>query len=85
MMHITMLMENTFLIATRSPGEWHGTCYDTQTGKSIPFTWTDNEFEAIVALMIGDEDRRSEEMTSRLYEIAEPLIKNWPPEVRPIP
>lgn len=85
MYHMTFVFCDTTIIATMKNGKWQGTCYDTLSGKSQDFTWTMEEFTAIIALALNGEDMNYRINVRECYAIAEPLVKDWPVEARPIP
>jgi hypothetical protein len=86
MIKISVVLEdvtlNAILNQIKSPPVWEVTCTDSPSGKTETGEWSDKELLAVLNLGLphdadGDVDA--------LYEIAEPLFKNWAPEVRPIP
>jgi len=84
MIKICLVLEDTKLEAERDNDTalWNGTSSDVLTGKKQDFSLTDDQMSAIVFLgMAGDEKPEAE----ALYRIAEPALKNWPIECRPIP
>ena len=63
---------------------WNGHCVDLPSGTRQEFHgWTEEQMGAVVALITTDT--WSPDMTKWLYETAEPLVKDWPRECRPIP
>jgi hypothetical protein len=59
-------------------------CTDFITGNQATAVVTHIQAGAILALLVGGEDY-PEETVSALYAIAEPIIRNFPQECRPIP
>jgi hypothetical protein len=84
MLHVVLLLEDTTIVADFRDGKWFGTCADNLSGQRREFAWTCEEFAAIAALAIGGEDQE-EFLTTALYALANPLVSDWPREVRPIP
>lgn len=92
MLHFTLVMENTVVVATASEMEddgikgygsvWNATIFDTLTGKTVKKDFTQTEMGAILALAIGGEEYA---FIPALYEIAEPAMKDIPTECRLIP
>lgn len=87
MLHMTLLLADTTIIATVGDQQtWHVQVADNVTGKCEFAIWTNEQFATIVALALGvGEDKAKGFVTDDLYAVAEPLLKGWQPEVRPIP
>jgi hypothetical protein len=84
MIHQTIIIEDTIIIATERDGMWYVTVCDTFKGKQEEFTWTNAEWVSVLALLMGVGEDKVEGFDTRiLYERCEPLFKNS--EVRPIP
>lgn len=66
---------------------WHVAVKDALSGKEMSASWSYQELGAVLYLMAGtgEDDRTDQELVSLMYAIAEPLVKDWPQEVRPIP
>jgi hypothetical protein len=66
---------------------WHILVKDALSGDERTASWTYQELGAVLYLMAGtgEDDRTDQELTALMYGIAEPLFKDWPPSVRPIP
>lgn len=85
MLHLTLILCDTILIATRDipvGGMWSIVCTDALSGKIEHSSWSDEQLAAIVSLGIGSDMLPN---ATELYAIAETAIKGWQPEVRPIP
>lgn len=82
MLHFTLVLCDTVIIATRSDVSWETTIMDALTGKTVKKSFSDAEIGAILALAVGGEGY---DFTKELYDIAEPAMKDIPPECRPIP
>lgn len=88
MLHIDLTLEDTRIVANRDNSNvWIGFICDAPTGKCVRIEWTDSQIAAVVALGfgIGENDEIDESSVKKLYEIAEPAIKDLPSECRPIP
>lgn len=86
MMHMTLMLADSIIIATAINGEtlmWRVTCSDVLSGKSEERLWTNEQFNAVVALALFGDDEMPHK--SNLYVIAEEAIKGFASEVRPIP
>lgn len=82
MLHFTLILCDTLIVATRSDVLWDTTITDALTGKTVKKSFSDAEMGAILALAIGGEEYS---FTKELYEIAEPAMKDIPKECRLIP
>lgn len=92
MLHCTLILEDTFLVANRdtirteSPDEqvtfeskWVGFCCNMFTDKTVKFCWSDEQLAAVMSLAIGGDG------PPNVYAVAEAAIESWPSEIRPIP
>lgn len=88
MLHFTLVMENTVVVATVPEMEngygsvWDASIFDSVTGKTVKKSFSAVEMGAILALAVGGEEYS---FTKELYEIAEPAMKDIPKECRLIP
>jgi hypothetical protein len=72
MIHVTMILEDSIVTATRNESHWEVTSCDALTGLQQTVTATDEQFGAAMALAVGgDEIAGSEE----LYPPAEQLME----------
>ena len=87
MLHFTIIMADTIMIAHLGPnGRWRILCQDNFTGDNQEASWTNEQFTSVLALMNGvGEDETPGFDAKKLYEVCEPLFKDWPKNVRPIP
>jgi len=90
MLHLDITAEDTRIVADRDSasapsGKWWVTVSDNLTGKHISADFADNELAAIVGLLVGGDELGDDELSAKLYAIAEPLVCDWPRELRPIP
>jgi hypothetical protein len=75
-------------------GLWRIRSADSLTGKQIEEHITTEQLGAIVALAVGGEEGifnhanapvGDHNLSNQLYAVAEPVVKDWPKECRPIP
>lgn len=68
-------------------GMWFVECGDTLSNKTITAVWPYKVIGACLFLLAGtgEEEGTDPELTQLMYAIVEPCIKDWPPELRPIP
>jgi hypothetical protein len=68
-------------------GLWNVHCIGWENVETSATGWTTKQVGAVLFLMVGcgEEGGVDEELTELMYKIAEPLIKDWPKECRPIP
>ncbi|MBV9694312.1 MAG: hypothetical protein JO261_11495 [Alphaproteobacteria bacterium] len=89
MIHMTLIMEDTVLVATRdlpnSEGQWSILAQDSHAGIGHASLLSDAELTAIVSLALANDEDQEGLDRKKLYEVAEEVLKTWPPEVRPIP
>lgn len=65
------------------PQMWHVLVTDEFTLTSRSAKWDNREMAAVLALMMSED--LPVDTSRALYRIAEPLFKDWPQNVRPIP
>lgn len=99
MIHCTLILEDTVLVATMPnakaegvgdtplipPNMLHVTCTDSLSGKSVQGYWTLQQWQAVMVLAIAGEEDMISASSPDLYEIAEKALIGFPSEVRPIP
>lgn len=95
------IQEDSILKAVWKDGIWEVTLFDVFSGKTAIVQWTQQQFAAVQFIIYnGDEQSGPDivtkspdaeittswsEILAAMYEIAEPLFKDLPVEVRPIP
>lgn len=68
-------------------GIWEGVCIDLHKGKRESFAWSDEQMAAVLNLgifSVGEENTEGYDK-GVLYHVASKAIKNFDPEVCPIP
>ena len=82
---ITAIIEDkAFTARLQGDNLWHVTATDTVTGVEESFTATDHQFGAVMALAItGYYDHAV--VNNYLYDLAEQVQTNVPPQLRLIP
>jgi len=84
MLHVTAILCDCVLIATRINGPWIGKVTDVVTGISTTFTWTDEQIGAVMALALAGETFQTSSM-GQLHDLAEDAVRGIPPECQLIP
>jgi hypothetical protein len=89
MIQIQAVFEDIQFSATRdivTLGRWEIKINDKLTRIGFMTDWSDVEVSAVMALATGiGEEQQDQELTAKLYAIAEPLFADAPKEVRMIP
>ena len=85
MFHIDITCEDIrFLADTKNYGNlWEVTITDTLTGSNKKIALTGSEVSATIALMVHPEGSCVDSVEA--YKMLEPIYKDWPRELRPIP
>lgn len=86
MLHQDCTFEDTRIVISRLCDGWRGQIYDLPSGNTLTIAWTDEQVGAVMALANGlGEAYQDSPLTTKLYEIAEPLFENVDPIFRIIP
>lgn len=73
MLHMTLVFEDQIVIARRGDTDWIVEIQEMMKGLSKTFTWSDQQFAAVMALAIGS-DTVGQEVEAELYKIAGSLF-----------
>lgn len=84
MLHMTLVLEDNLVVASRDLSKWRCEITDLPTGKLEILHLNDEQFGAVMGLALGGDDK---EYSPELYKIAEPLFSedNFARECRIIP
>ncbi len=92
MLHVTMVLEDTVLIADLVDGYslneakpkayWRVRCQEMLKGTFHEGEMSSEQLAAVLALATAGDDAPAHQLA---YVVAEEALKDWPKEVRPIP
>ena len=81
-MQVAAMLEDKMLTAVRSETNWTVTISDSFTGRQESLVMTDNQFAAVMALAIADDDSAT---FASLYAYANDGLRNINTDLRIIP
>lgn len=89
MIKISAFMEDLYVeaeyVLSDTGYEWQGRITDLPTGSNKTFAWTEEQFGAVMALGLFSGEQYKGYNVDDLYEVVEPLFKDWPVEFRLVP